>query len=84
MTGMVHRALTWLVVAFQLDLTRPVKDFQDLLVSLNEIEVKQGRRGLILYVKETRLCLARFLSGSPIKSNLIRLTGDGIPVILAP
>jgi hypothetical protein len=84
MTWLVFRTVTWLVTAFRLELSRPLEDFRTIVLSLDKILVSQSPTGLVLYCKEVRLCLYRYLSGKPIKSKLIGLTKDGIPIILGP
>lgn len=85
MTGIVSKVLKWLLVVFQLEVTGSAEGLTEILQSLSKIERSRGRTGLIIYCKAVRLHLNRFLSGSPVTvSTVIRLTGDGIPVILGP
>jgi hypothetical protein len=84
-TSFTIKVVTWLCVTFKLDFTRPVKDFLGLLQVLENIEINSGQVRLTKYVKNARLALARYLSGQPFKKiDGVRLTKDGIPVILGP
>jgi len=85
MSCVVYRAVTWLTVTFQLELTKSLREFRQLVESLDRISKTQSPKGLVLYCKEVRLYLCRYLSGKPLlRSNVIKVTKDGIPVILGP
>lgn len=85
MSCLVYRAVTWLTVTFQLELTRSLREYRQLVETLDKISTTQSPKGLVLYCKEVRICLYRYLSGTPLlSSKVIKLTKDGIPTILGP
>lgn len=86
-TWFTLKVVTWLTVAFKLELARPPKDFLEVVNTLETLERCNGPIHLTKYVKGARLSLSRYLSGTPFTSKEVegvRLSKDGIPVILGP
>jgi len=49
---------------------------------MDNVLYARGPKALINYVKEVRRCYLSYLTGNPCKSKVVRVTSDGIPVVL--
>jgi hypothetical protein len=56
--------------------------FLPLLTKMDNVLYARGPKNLIIYIKEVRRLYLNYLSGSPSTSKVVKITNDGIPVIL--
>jgi hypothetical protein len=77
--------LTWILLAFKLEVSKPLKLFDPLIDNLIR-SAHRGQTGFFEYVKKVRTSLLLYLSGEfPSKRVVgIKLTSDGIPKALGP
>jgi hypothetical protein len=56
--------------------------FTKLLDALALVYKTRGKAGLIVFSKAIRTNLINFLSGNPIRDHSVRMTSDGLPLVL--
>jgi len=78
----VRLVASWMFLAFPLETPKAKQAMLALIYRLESLEKSRGLRWTLDHIKGTRQCLLAYLSGKPTSIPGIRLTSDGIPVIL--
>jgi hypothetical protein len=83
---LTFRAVSWILRVFKLEEIRPIGEYRYLLDSLIRVGETRGPRFLIDYIKNTRTALILHLSGEYPRKKVegVRVTSDGVPLILGP
>lgn len=81
---LTRNVVSWIGSNFTLESARPIKEYHNLINKLEVILISRGELFFINYIKELRLALMKYLAGTPLKTNYIKLRSDNVPLILAP
>lgn len=82
--SILPKVLCWIRAGFNLPGVRPSGEFEFLLRKLELVSKTRGQVYALQYMKDVRLVLMSYLSGSPCRVPGVRSTKDGIPLILGP
>jgi len=76
------KVVIWLYLVFNLDKAKSPQLFEPLLLKLEHLRKSRGIHFVVSMLKDTRVVLYNYLSGSPKRIKGVKSTKDGIPTIL--
>jgi hypothetical protein len=77
------KVISWLIQSTYPELSSIDKKLQKLISTLDTIGKNHGLIFLVKYMKDLRTVFWSYLGGNPVKVKGVRVTSDGIPVVLA-